>query len=153
MESLYKNPMQKSISCLAVVVLMASPTWSFAQIDLSGTLLQANGNPMAAAHMVIQNGPRDTSLVVPVNTAGQFAFTLDEPGGYGLYATGVHHETLEMPLVLTDQKKVELHIRLQSNAFALSPDTLYVVLAAYDEAVQMHRLQDGKYAVRLDSLC
>lgn len=150
-ENLYKNPMRKSISRLAVVVLMASPTLSFAQIDLSGTLLQANGNPMAAAHLVIQNGPRDTSLIVPVNTAGHFAFTLDEPGGYGLYANGVHHETLEMPLILTDQKKVELHIRLQGNAFALSPDTLYVVFAESDEAVQMQRIQDGKYAVRLDT--
>ena len=130
---------------------MASPTWSFAQIDLSGTLLQANGNPMAAAHLVIQNGPRDTSLVVPVNTAGQFAFTLDEPGGYGLYATGVHHETLQMPLILTDQKRVELHIRLQANEFALSPDTLYVVSAAHDEAVQMQHQQHGMYTVRLDA--
>ena len=143
--------MQKSITRLAVAVLMASPTLSFAQIDLSGTLLQADGNPMAAAHLVIQNGPRDTSLVVPVNTAGHFAFTLNEPGGYGLYATGAHHETLQMPLILTDQKKVELHIRLQANAFALSPDTLYVVFAESDEAVQMQRIQDGKYTVRLDT--
>lgn len=143
--------MQKSISRLAIVVLAASPTLSFAQIDLSGTLLQADGNPMAAAHLVIQNGPRDASLVVPVDTAGHFAVTLDEPGGYGLYATGVYHETLEMPLILTDQKKVELHIRLQTNAFALSPDTLYVVSAASDEAVQMQRRQDGTYAARLDA--
>ena len=143
--------MQKSITRLAVAVLMASPTLSFAQIDLSGTLLQADGNPMAAAHLVIQNGPRDTSLVVPVNTAGHFAFILDEPGGYGLYASGVHHETLQMPLILTDQKKVELHIRLQANEFALSPDTLYVVLGASDEAVQIQRVRDGKYAVRLDT--
>ena len=150
-ESLYNKPVQKSISRFAIVVLVASPTWSFAQIDLSGTLLRADGNPMAAAHLVIQNGPRDTSLVVPVDTAGHFAFTLDEPGGYGLYATGVHHETLEMPLILTDQKKVELHIRLEENAFALSPDTLYVVFAASDEAVQMQRIRDGKYAVRLDT--
>ena len=130
---------------------MASPTLSFAQIDLSGTLLQANGNPMAAAHLVIQNGPRDIRLVVPVNSAGHFAFTLDEPGGYGLYAAGVHHETLQMPLILTDQKKVELHIRLPANAFALSPDTLYVVSAAHDEAAQMQRQQDGIYTVRLDA--
>jgi len=143
--------MQKSITRLAVAVLMASPTLSFAQIDLSGTLLQADGNPMAAAHLVIQNGPRDTSLVVPVNTAGHFAFILNEPGGYGLYASGVHHETLQMPLILTDQKKVELHIRLQANEFALSPDTLYVVLGASDEAVQIQRVRDGKYAVRLDT--
>lgn len=130
---------------------MVSPALSFAQIDLSGTLLQADGNPMAAAHLVIQNGPRDTRVVVPVNKAGHFAVTLDESCGYGLYATGVHHETLQMPLILTDQKKVELHIRLQGNAFALSPDTLYVVLAESDEAVQMQLLQDGKYAVRLDT--
>ena len=143
--------MQKTNPRLAVVVLMASPALSFAQIDLSGTLLQADGNPLAAANLVVQNGPRDTSLVVPVNEAGHFAFTLDEPGGYGLYATGVHHETLEMPFILTDQKKVELHIRLPANAFALSPDTLYVVSAASDEAVQMQRLQDGKYAVRLNT--
>ena len=143
--------MQQSVSRLAVVVLMASPTLSFAQIDLSGTLLQANGNPLAAAHLVIQNGPRDTRVVVPVNKAGHFAVTLDEPGGYGLYATGVHHETLQMPLILTDQKKVELHIRLQANAFALSPDTLYVVSGASDEAAQMQRRQDGMYTVRLDA--
>ncbi len=143
--------MQKSISRLAIVVLVASPTVSFAQIDLSGTLLQADGNPMAAAHLVIQNGPRDTSLVVPVNADGQFAVTMNEPGGYGLYATGVYHETLQMPLILTDQKKVELHIRLQTNAFALSPDTLYVVSPASEEAVQMQRRPDGTYAARLDA--
>ncbi len=148
---LYDKPMQKSISRLAIVVLVASPTVSFAQIDLSGTLLQADGNPMAAAHLVIQKGPRDTSLVVPVNATGHFAVTLNEPGGYGLYATGVYHETLQMPLILTDQKKVELHIRLQMNEFALSPDTLYVVSAASDEAVQMQRRPDGTYSVRLDT--
>jgi thiol-disulfide isomerase/thioredoxin len=148
---LYDKPMQESISRLAIFVLVASPTLSFAQIDLSGTLLQADGNPMAAAHLVIQNGPRDINLVVPVNAAGYFAVTLNEPGGYGLYATGVYHETLQMPLILTDQKQVELHIRLQTNAFALSPDTLYVVSAESDKAVQMQRQQDGTFAVRLDA--
>ncbi len=143
--------MQKSLSCFAAVVLVVSPALSFAQIDLSGTLLQADGTPMAAAHLVIQNSPRDTSLVVPVDTAGRFAVTVDEPGGYGLYATGVHHETLQMPLILADQRKVELHIRLQANAFALSPDMLYAVSAASDEAAQMQRQQDGTYAVRLDA--
>ncbi len=106
---------------------------------------------MVAARLVIQNGPRDTSLVVPVDSAGHFAFTLDEPGGYGLYATGVHHETQEMPLILTDQDKVALHIRLRANPFAMSPDTLYAALATSDEAVLMQRRPNGTYAVRLNA--
>lgn len=143
--------MRYSISCQAALFLLASPSVVFAQIELSGTLLQADGKAMAAAHLVVQNRPQGASLVVDVDTAGRYSFWLDEPGGYGLYATGVHHEVLQMPLILTDQEKVELHIRLRPNAFALSPDTLYVVPAETDEAARMERRRDGTYAVRADA--
>ena len=136
---------------LAVALLSISPALALAQIELSGTLLQADGLPMTASRLVVQNGPDDTSLVVPVDADGRFAFTLDEPGGYGLYATGLHHETLQMPLILTDQKKVALHIRLQAHTFALAPDTLYAVLGASDKAIRMQRQPDETFAVRLEA--
>ena len=143
--------MRNPITCFLALILLLSPIVATAQVDLSGTLLGADGRPMAMANLVIQDGPGDTTVVVPVDASGQFAFTLGEPGGYGMYATGVHHETQEMPLILTKPEQVKLHIRLATNRSFLAPDPLYVVVASSEEAVEMQRRPDGRLGARVQA--
>ncbi len=102
------------------------------------------------AHVVIEDGPTDTTFVVPVDGSGRFAFRLDEPGGYGMYAYGVHHQTLEIPFVLTTDERVELHMRLAANLSAAEGDSLQVLLASSDEGVEMQRQPDGTFAARVE---
>ena len=106
---------------------------------------------MAMAHLVVDNGPDDTTVVVPVNDSGRFSFTLNVPGGYGMYATGVNHETLEMPLILTTHEKVELHIQLGVNQLVPEMDTVQVVMAGSGKSVDMQRRADGKFAARVNA--
>ena len=104
---------------------------------------------MAMAHLIVEDGPDDTTVVVPVNDSGRFSFMLNEPGGYGMYATGVNHETLEMPLILTTHEKVELHIQLGVNQLVPEMDTVQVVVAGSGTALDMQRRPDGKFAARV----
>ena len=104
---------------------------------------------MAMAHLIVEDGPDDTTVVVPVSDSGRFSFMLNEPGGYGMYATGVNHKTLEMPLILTTHKKVELHIRLGSNRLVPELDTVQVVMAGSGKSADMQRRADGTFAARV----
>ena len=107
---------------------------------------------MAMAHLIVEDGPADTTVVVPVDAFGRFAFTLNVPGGYGMYATGVNHETLEMPLILTGHEKVELHIQLGVNQLVPEMDTVQVVIAGSGTALDMQRRPDGKFAARVKAV-
>ena len=90
--------MQYPNSRLLILILVLPLMQACGKANISGTLLGADGSPMAMAHVVIEDGPADTTFVVPVDGSGRFAFRLNEPGGYGMYAYGVHHQTLEIPL-------------------------------------------------------
>ncbi len=104
---------------------------------------------MAMAHLIVEDGPADTTVVVPVEAFGRFAFTLNVPGGYGMYATGVNHKTLELPLILTTHEKVELHIQLGVNQLVPEMDSVQVVIAGSGTALDMQRRPDGNFAARV----
>ena len=144
--------MRNPILCLLAFVLTLFPARSFAQIGITGTLLGADGNAMVMAHIVVMNGPTDTTVYAPADASGHFALELNEPGGYGMYATGVHHETLTMPLILTENENLELHIRLGVREFDWDSDKVYAVATSSDEGegVEMQRRPNGTYAARLE---
>ena len=143
--------MRYLIPCILVFLLLLSPIQAPAQVNISGTLLGADGQPMAMAHMIVQNGPRDTTVIAPVNASGRFAFMLNEPGGYGVYAIGVHHETLKMPLVLMSREDIVLNIRLGTHRMNSAVDSVQVVMPTSEEGVDMQRLPDGTFAVRVET--
>ena len=68
MESLHDTRMQKSITCLVLVVLVASPTLSFAQVGMSGTRLQA-GSPVPEFSFASFDDP--TVTITNVDFEGQ----------------------------------------------------------------------------------
>ncbi len=144
-------PLQYSIGCVLAILLALPQTMALGQVDISGTLLGADGRPLTMAHMIVRNGRGDTTVVVPVDATGQFAFTLSEPGGYGVYATGVHHETLTMPLILTKNEEVALHIRLSTYQSLATEDSFYVVVASSEDDVPMQERPDGTYEARLEA--
>lgn len=125
------------------------PTPAEAQpVRVHGTLLGADGQPMPAAHIVVQDGPVDTSVVVEANEKGRFTLTLPRPGGYGMYLMGVHHETLEAPLIVTpDEPVVELHARLGTYEYEQSPDSVWIAMASNDYQKQRAMLMRSDGAV------
>ncbi len=143
--------MRYLIPCILVFLLLLPPSQAPAQVNISGTLLGADGQPMAMAHMIVKNGPRDTTVIAPVEASGRFGFTLNEPGGYGVYATGVHHATLTMPLVLMSREDVVLNIRLGTHRLDPTLDTVRVVMSTSEEGVAMQRLPDGTFAVQVET--
>ena len=92
-----------------------------------GMLLGADGHPMEMAHIVVELGPTDTTVIAQADQYGRFALSLDHPGGYGMYAIGLHHETLIVPLILTGYEDVDLQIRLSTHGSYLDADSLFVV--------------------------
>ncbi len=143
--------MQCPNSRLWVLILLLPLIQACGKANISGTLLGADGNPMAMAHVIVKNGPTDTTIVAPVDDSGNYAFRLDEPGGYGMYATGVYHKTLDIPFILTTEEQVELHIRLAASEAFSEIDTFYVVLTDSEEGIEMQRRADGTFSARVEA--
>ena len=123
-----------------------------AQVTVTGTLLGSGDEPMANSHLIVQDGPTsDTSVVVAVDAFGRFAFSLNEPGGYGMYAVGVHHETIGMPLILTTHGTVELHIRLAASQLETAIDSLWLVTGSSDHGIFMAPRPDGTFGAVVET--
>ena len=89
---------------------------------------------MAQAHVIIEDGPGDTTVVALADLNGRFAFTLSRPGGYGMHATGIHHQMLEMPFIVAEEQPVELHVRLAADIFREPLDSFSVATADTGDA-------------------
>ena len=144
-------PMRYPNARLLVLFLLLPLIQACGKANISGTILGADGNPMAMAHVIVKNGPTDTTIVAPADASGRFAFRLTEPGGYGIYAMGVHHETLTIPFILTDDEELELHIRLAVNSAISEADTFQLVVADSEEGIEMQRHPDGSFAARVEA--
>ena len=129
--------------------LFLLPQASFAQINVKGMLLGADGHPMEMAHIVVELGPTDTTVIAQADQYGRFALSLDHPGGYGMYAIGLHHETLIVPLILTGYEDVDLQIRLSTHGSYLDADSLFVVTPELEAPELMQRREDGTFATRI----
>lgn len=101
---------------------------------------------MEMAHIVVEVGRVDTSFVVQADPDGQYSFTLSEPGGYGLYVNGLHHQTLTMPLIVKEHGAVSLDIKLPEYKQEVEIDTLWVTSPSFEKEKQpMQRVSDGKF--------
>ena len=144
--------MRLTFSFLLALFLLLLTADTFAQVTVTGTLLGLGDEPMAMSHLVVEDGPTsDTTFVVTVDASGRFAFSLDETGGYGMYAVGVHHETILMPLILTSAGSVELHIRLAASQLVTAIDSLWLVPASSDQGIFMAPRPDGTFGVVVEA--
>lgn len=109
--------MRAFISLFILLGVLIVTSSAQAQITVQGTLVGADGAPIPSAHVVVDEGPTDTTIVAAADASGRFTLQLPTPGGYGLYAMGVHHQTQEFPLVVTDREPVELDIQLRAMNF------------------------------------
>jgi thiol-disulfide isomerase/thioredoxin len=118
------------IALLTLFALLATEVPTEAQTRVHGSLLGADGQPMPKAHVIIQDGPVDTTIVAAADERGRFSLTLPETGGYGLYLTGVHHKTLETPLIVTSREPVELNVQLGTYEYENAPDSVWVTMSS-----------------------
>ena len=118
------------IALITLFSLLATAVPTEAQTRVHGSLLGADGQPMPKAHVIFQDGPVDTTIVAAADERGRFSLTLPETGGYGVYFTGVHHKTLETPLIVTSREPVELNVRLGTYEYENDPDSVWVATAS-----------------------
>jgi len=71
------------------------------QIELSGRILDARGNPLPVAHAELRRAGRLEPLVqVRANPDGSFALSANGEGLFLLRLAGLHHRAVEIPLVV-----------------------------------------------------
>lgn len=149
--------MERSCRIAALVFLasFAAASSAEAQVPVRGTLLGADGRPMPRAHVVVEDGPADVRLVAEADEEGRFSFELPEPGGYGMYLMGVHHETLETPLVVIGREPVDLTVRLATPDYRDPPDTVRVVgsFKGFDQQgpILMKKQPDSTFAAQVEA--
>ena len=149
--------MKQLASGFLLCLLAGASAFAQTPISVSGTLLGADGEPMPRAHVVVEDGPADTTIVAEADEQGRFAFTLAEPGGYGAYLMGVHHETLSVPLIVTEAGPVELDVRLAAvrykDALDTVLDTVRVLAPSTGEegGKPMARQADGTFIAEIET--
>ena len=145
--------MRRYVCSFLLCFLAGTSAFAQTSVSISGTLLGADGEPMQRAHVVVEKGPSDTTVVAEADEEGRFAFTLAEPGGYGMYLMGVHHETLEVPLIVTEAGPVELDVHLVALRYNEAPDTVRVLVPSTDEegGTLMERQADGTFTAEIET--
>lgn len=143
------------LSVAALLVLAAAAPVHAQPVTVRGTLTGAGGQPMPAAHIVVQDGPADTTLVAAADEEGRFSLRVPELGGYVMYLLGVHHQTLgALPLILGEPGAVELNARLAARRPVTPLDSVRVsgTFAAFEQArrlLLMRHRADGSFARRV----
>ncbi len=121
-----------------------------AQVSLNVTLLGYDGSPMEQAHIALREGT-ELSLFAQTDEEGGHSLVLPKPGGYGLYAMGAYHETLDFPLIALGDGPIDLTIRLAPRYVSQDLDSVWVVTTDASKAIRhlMDRRPDGTYGVRV----
>ena len=121
-----------------------------AQVTLNIALLGYDGSPMEQAHVALRAGT-EILLLAQADEEGKHSLVLPKPGGYGLYAMGAYHETLEIPLIALANEAVNLTIRLAPRFVAQGLDSVWVVVADSAGTIRhlMEKRSDGTHGARV----
>jgi hypothetical protein len=119
--------MQLCVIALLVAWCIVSSTGH--PIEISGRILDARGNPLPVAHAELRRPGRLEPLVqVRANPDGSFALRADGEGLYLLRLAGVHHQSLEVPIVVEDAPiRDQITVRLPTLPFPEQRDSVLVV--------------------------
>lgn len=104
-----------SMVILGALFLAGGACQSGDQITVGGILLGSDGKPMRHARIKVERSSGKVIARATADTDGRYTLALREPGGYALTARGRRHETIEVPLVLTSRKPVQLDIGLTAS--------------------------------------
>ncbi len=145
--------MQRLTRALVPVLLLISPVSAWAQITVTGSLLGFEGETMPQAHIVVRGGPQDANILARADDDGRFSFTLPVPGGYAIYAMGVHHEILRLPLIVQENVPVQLDLQLAPKRMSQVLDTVWVAVAGSEGGNKslMDFKSDGIYAAYVEA--
>ncbi len=145
--------MKEFTRTLVPALLLILPVSAWAQITVTGSLLGFEGETMQQAHIAVTGGPQDANVLVQAEDDGQFSFTLPVSGGYALYAMGVHHEILPLPLIIQESVPVQLDLQLAPKRISQVLDTVWVVAAESSGGSKslMRLTSDGIYGAYLES--
>ena len=147
----FKMKLRKgTLFCYSAILFLSLCGSAHAQVTLNVKLLGYDGSPMEQAHIALKGGT-ELSLIAQVDEEGRHSLVLPKPGGYGLYAMGSYHETIEVPIIASGDGSIDLTIRLAPRYVAQDPDSVWIVTTDTEEAVRhlMERRSDGMYGVRV----
>ena len=134
-------------------LLLILPVSAWGQITVTGSLLGFEGETMQQAHIAVMGGPHDANILAQAEDDGRFSFTLPVPGGYAMYAMGVHHEILRLPLIVQESVPVQLDLQLAPKRIGQVLDTVWVVATESSGGSKslMEFKSDGIHAAYLES--
>lgn len=108
---------------LFLLLLCATIADASEKPTVRGRLLASNGEPLRDAYVSLMG--HGTRFRHTTNSDGRFSFVVDTTGGYWLWLTGVHHQTLLVPLLI--EAPIELEARLSAAGYLPVIDSVGVV--------------------------
>ena len=148
----------RSVDMIALALVCTVPaTFKAADtIQIKGQLLGFDGKPMPAG-CVYLNRPGIKSLKADADADGHFSVAAEKEGVYWLWAAGVHHKTLLIPILADGtQKIIDITIRL-ATADYVAPIEKVIVIGDFNKfseksgGVEMQRQSDGTFVATIES--
>ncbi len=117
------------------------------EIQVSGKIVGSDGRPMPASLVSVEGGEISGRLISTADENGRYQFSLPGPGAYSMYGIGLHHETLDAPLIIEDSEYHEIKLDLQLSGIDImfDPDSVFAKLKNNDEKILLTRSPDGSY--------
>lgn len=119
---------------VAFVALCSLAIASAQQIEISGRILDARGNPIPVAHAELRRAGRVEPIAqVRANPDGSFALSAEGGGLFILRLAGIHHRFVELPLVVEENNVRErVTVELPTLPF---PERRDSILLAHERAL------------------
>jgi thiol-disulfide isomerase/thioredoxin len=145
---------------MSIVLLVALCAVTFActskkttdELTVRGRLLASDGKPMKDAYVSLQG--QGTRFRHTTDAKGRFSFAVDTTGGYWLWLTGVHHQTIVVPLLVDGP--ITLEARLRTAEYLPDIDSVGVIgefnnFSPRKGAVPMTMRQDGTFEAVIET--
>ena len=124
-------------------------------ILLTGRIVGSDGQPMKLAHVSVDGGDIYGRLVVQADPDGSYEIDLPGPGAYSFYGMGVHHETVDAPLIIDSDEylEVEFNVMLSGIDFAFDRDSVFVEIGGNEDSrIQLLKDSDGSYSTNIGDI-
>ncbi len=118
-----RNPLLLIVVLLWVAPIACAPKKASEGLTVHGRLLSSDGKPLRDAYVSLMG--HGTRFRHTTDAGGRFSFAVDTSGGYWLWLTGVHRQTLLAPLLI--DAPISLEARLCAAEYLSGIDSVGVI--------------------------
>jgi hypothetical protein len=146
----------KQLFTLTVFLLAVGALSAQQPAIINGQIVGSNGGPMHQAHLQLFRPNQITPIAtVQADADGGFHMSTEEQGLMLLKFSGVYHQMLEVPVLLSRGDNVNLDVQLKALTYPPTLDSVRIIgdfnSFSYTSADSMEQREDSTYMIRFST--